>query len=269
MPRATFSATSSRPPWQQATAASLVNLPLLFPITSPDTSPVVRSAEKLRTILGALSVPSASLANLTIVEATARSPEAITQVLRHDPDIILSGLTSHPIFGLNPLRPITMSDPTLIGDAADILIKALRDLRAQGATSKKPLYVQISSVGHARRRDTPLLLVPLYRWLLPEAQADTAVMEELVVNVAREADSPLGGYVMVRPPLLTNGEPRGAHSLRVGWTRHDNDPSPSVDDTPGPVIGYTVSRRDLAAWIFDQIVQGGDRWAGLCVNVTY
>jgi hypothetical protein len=162
-----------------------------------------------------------------------------------------------------------MIDPTLIGDAAEILITALRELQDEGAVSKKPLYVQISSVGLARRRDIPLLLIPLYHWLLPQPQADTAVMEKLVVRTAQEDNSPLGGYVMIRPPLLTDGEPRGAKGLRVGWVRHDDDPKPSGDETPGPIIGYTVSRRDLAAWIFDQVVQGGDKWAGLCVNVAY
>ncbi|KAH6664777.1 hypothetical protein F5X68DRAFT_124368, partial [Plectosphaerella plurivora] len=230
---------------------------------------LVRSADKLRKVLTTLNVSQQALTNLTIVEASARSPTAIRQVLSHDVDLILSGLTSGPIYHFNPFRPVTMTDPTLIGDAAELLLTTLRELQAEGAVSKKPLYAQISSIGLAKRRDMPLLLVPLYHWLLPQPQADTAVMEELVVRAAKEDNAPIRGYVMMRPPLLTDGEPRGPKSLRVGWVRHDNDPKSSADETPGPIIGYTVARRDLAAWIFDQVVQGGDKWANLCVNVAY
>lgn len=184
-------------------------------------------------------------------------------------DLILSGLTSGPIYHYNPLRPVTLSDPTLIEQAAEIVISVLRELLNDGVITKKPVYAQISSVSIAKRRDIPLLLIPLYRWLLPQAIADTAAMEKLVVRTAKEGDSPLGGYVMMRPPLLTDGEPRGAQSLRVGWVRHDDDLGSSEERGTGPVIGYTVARRDLAAWVFDQVVQGGPRWVGRCVNVTY
>lgn len=233
-------------------------------------SPVARNAQKLRTLLESeLSVPPPAMANLTIIEGSARALQPIKDVLRHDVDVIYSGLVSPPAFRLNPLHPVDMADPTLIHDAAALVLQALRELRAERALSKKPVYVPISSAGlPGQTADRPSLLAPVYSWVLEVVQDDTARMEELVLRASEEREPVLKGYVFMRPPLLTDGQPRGTTSLRIGWAYHHLDTERSGPAAPGPVVGYSVARKDLAAWISEEVTGEKDEWLGRCVYLT-
>lgn len=163
-----------------------------------------------------------------------------------------------------------MQDETITGDSAIAAIEALRRLQAQGALSRKPIFVPISSTGHGAKQDQPQLMVPLYWWLLRVAQADVAVMEKAIRQAAIEESSPLGGYVMLRPPLLTDGAEQGIGRVRVGWTVEDPGLTGTQDNGPGVTVGYTISRMDLANWMFKELVEGevGSR-NGKCVTLTY
>lgn len=210
------------------------------------------------------------VSHLAIVEGSSRDITAVSNLLRHEPDIIFTGITSLPSFHWNPLRPISMQDATITGDSAAAVVESLRELKASKAISKSPVFVPISSTGHGTQRDQPLLLIPLYLWLLPVAQADTGVLERVVREAATEDNSPFGGYVMLRPPLLTHGRMKGTASLRVGWVWED-DMYRNLDEVEqGIEVGYTISRGDLARWIFEQLVQDDiKKWEGKCVNITY
>ena len=48
----------------------------------------------------------------------------------------------------------------------------------------------------------------------------------------------------VRPTLLTDGEPVGQDKIRVGTEK-------------SPEMGYTISRRDVGTWVFENVVQNG------------
>ncbi|KAH1270736.1 hypothetical protein KXW98_002532 [Aspergillus fumigatus] len=233
---------------------------------------LVRDGSKLRKILSVLGVSSEIVeSQLIITEDSSRDVKTVVRLLRSDPDLIFSGVTSLPKFSINPLRPIGMQDATIIGDSAIALIDALRELRSTGGLSNAPLYIPISSVGHSSQRDQPLLSIPLYLWLLPIAQEDTAVLEKVVRKAATEANSPLGGYVMLRPPLLTHGKMKGRESVRVGWIWEDEAfKNQDEEEEEGIKIKWTISRLDLAKWMFEELVQGdAHKWKGKCVYLTY
>ena len=163
-----------------------------------------------------------------------------------------------------------MNDTTITGDSAIAVRDAVRELKSEGEISNSPIFVPISSTGHSSHRDQPLLLIPLYLWLLPIPQEDTAVLEKAVREATAQPNSALGGYVMLRPPLLTNGPLKGTGSLRVGWVWEDEKYRNDNEQETGVEVGYTIGRLDLARWMFEQLVEGDvQRWNGKCVNITY
>ena len=206
------------------------------------------------------------------MEGHARSDSAIEEVLSHKPDIIISGLGSTPKMQFDPLRPITMEDPTLIGDSATVLLGVLRRLTASGGL-KPPLYVPISTVGINVRRDIPLPLLLYYKWVLPIPLRDARVLEEAVVKASLEDNPPISGYVIIRPVLMADAPMKEKYEARVGWTSHDLHYQRAKETVPAPetqpLKGYFVNRADIARWIQDEIV-AGDRegWKNLCVTLT-
>ncbi|CAG9936273.1 unnamed protein product [Clonostachys rosea f. rosea IK726] len=232
---------------------------------------LVRNPDKLRKALLSQGVSEEiQQSQLTIVGGSSRDLEAVLELLRHDPELIFSGITSLPKFGYNPFRPVGMQDATITGDSAAAVVDALRQLRSTNSIANAPLFIPISSTGHGSYRDQPLLLIPLYMWLLPIPQSDTAVLEKVTRQAATDSQSPLGGYVMLRPPLLTHGPMKGTNSIRVGWIWEDAMFKKSDEKEHGIEVGYTISRLDLAKWMFDELVQGdANRWNGKCVNITY
>ncbi|VUC37298.1 unnamed protein product [Clonostachys rosea] len=232
---------------------------------------LVRDPLKFKKALSSQGVSEEILqSQLTITKGSSRDLEAVLELLRSDPELIFSGITSLPKFSYNPFRPVGMVDSTITGDSASAVIDALRQLKSTNSITNAPLFVPISSTGHGSQRDQPLLLIPLYLWLLPVPQADTAVLEKVTRQAAVEADSPLGGYIMLRPPLLTHGPMKGTDSIRVGWIWEDPICKTSDEKEVGIKVGYTISRQDLAKWMFDELIQGdARRWKGKCVNITY
>ncbi|KAF4864983.1 hypothetical protein CGCSCA1_v014090 [Colletotrichum siamense] len=156
---------------------------------------LVRDATKLRKMLISYDVPESVIdTNLAIVEGpSSRSVHACVELLRHDPEIIFSGITALPKFQLNPFKPVSMQDLTITGDSAAALIEALHQLKNAEAINNSPVFVPISSTGQGIKRDQPLVMIPLYIWLLRVPQADTTAMEKAIKKCATEPGSPLGG----------------------------------------------------------------------------
>ncbi|KAI8315794.1 Aryl-alcohol dehydrogenase [Colletotrichum sp. SAR11_240] len=156
---------------------------------------LVRDATKLREMLISYDVPESVIdTNLAIVEGpSSRSVHSCAELLRHDPEIIFSGITALPKLQLNPFKPVSMQDLTITGDSAAAVIDALRQLKNAGAIKNSPVFVPISSTGQGIKRDQPLVMVPLYIWLLRVPQADTTAMEKTIKKCAIEPGSPLGG----------------------------------------------------------------------------
>ncbi|KAF4960447.1 hypothetical protein FGADI_937 [Fusarium gaditjirri] len=232
---------------------------------------LVRDHSKLKKILSDLGVSEKTQrSQLIVVEGSSRDVSTVRSLLLNDPEIIFSGITSTWKLRYNPFHPIAMDDANITGDSAAAVMQALKDLVSTNSITNSPIYAPISSTGHGSRRDQPLSLIPLYWWLLKEAQADTAALESVTREAATQKPSCLGGYVMLRPPLLTDGEMKGTKKVRAGWIWEDNVFRKLDEQETGIKVGYTISRMDLAKWMFEELIQGDvRRWNGKCVNITY
>ncbi len=107
-------------------------------------------------------------------------------------------------------------------------------------------------------------------------------MESLLVDsVLQGHNAPIKGAVIVRPSLLLDGTAKGSESTRVGW-EHSRSEATVLKETgyehgkngqeeaPGPVVGYTITREDVGAWIYEKIVNSAERdsWMGKSVTLT-
>ncbi|KAG9238225.1 hypothetical protein BJ875DRAFT_70994 [Amylocarpus encephaloides] len=178
-------------------------------------------------------------------------------------DLIISGIGSYPVFkGWNPIPKI--ENPTLCHDVIHNLISTLK---SRGGAGNGPHLVTIGTTGISNLgRDYPLLLTLVYKVLLHEAHRDKGNMENLVATSLRrsgsEGSGPLRAYTIVHASLLTGGNMLGMEKVRSEiegdkWSRN--------------AIGYTISRRDVGNWIFEDVIRGfgSERKAGRIARITY
>jgi hypothetical protein len=199
---------------------------------------------------------------LRIVEGDVKSVEAVRQVLYQDGQLveqIVSGIGGAPVLQWNLLKPVTLNDPTICQDAGATILKALNEIHSD----KKPCLFNVSTTGIPPAgcpRDVPLLLYPLYHWLLAVPHADKKLLEQDLsehMNLP-ESQRALRGFINIRPSLLVDGEGSGIASIREG-----SDQSPAV--------GYTISRQDVGKWMFERLVKGDTaaKWMNSGVSITY
>lgn len=144
----------------------------------------------------------------------------------------------------------SIDDPTICASAMAVLIDAIRHL----AFPTPPHLVAISSTGLSPIRDVPLSYLFLYHVLLAIPHRDKKKMEDGVV--AAYHAGLVRSFVIVRPTLLTNGAEKGPDKVRAG--RED-----------APEKGFTISRTDVGAWIFRELVRGDfEKWAEAKVSLT-
>lgn len=141
-----------------------------------------------------------------------------------------------------------MEDPTVCENAIKAVLATIRSL----PYSPAPFLAAISTTGISTTRDVPYLLLPIYHGMLKVPHKDKRAMEAHIVG----AGPLLGGFTIVRPTLLTDGEEKGADRIKVG-------------DESKPAMGFTVSRKDVGAWFYRELVAGdAGRWAGEKVTLT-
>ena len=242
---------------------------------------MVRNSNKLTTLLttshGITREQIAS--HLTIIIGDVRNPEKVKDVLFTSTgnetakavDIIVSGIGSVPIFkGLNPIP--SALDPTLCEDGVRVILNVLREHSSAGETG--PHLVTIGTTGISKLgRDYPLLLLPVYKWLLHAAHQDKGKMEDQVANALKSSglndsgvgsEGVLGRYTIVHASLLTDGKMLGMEKVRAKI---------EGKEWSGDAIGYTISRNDVGNWIFEDVVRGygreGEGARGRIARVTY
>ncbi|KAL0264785.1 hypothetical protein SLS55_000737 [Diplodia seriata] len=241
---------------------------------------LVRNPAKLRTLLldPARGVAADVLdRNLTIIAGDASDATAVRTLLtvpgkeKTLVNTIMSGVGSLPKLQWSLRRPVSLQQPGLCDTATRTVQDALRDLIAegyrvrgtQGEDEGKPVMIAISTTGISRlQRDVPVLFVPLYHWFLCVPHEDKRNMEDRVVAAKEEGS--LRDFIIVRPSLLLDGEAKGAQALRVGW-----EGVKTSDQAPGPAVGYTTTRNEVAAWIWEEAIMNREKWAGKCVSLTY
>lgn len=232
-----------------------------------------RSSSKLQNLLLERNVSQSIIdTHLTVIQGDIRDVQAVARVLNPQPAsktstkplyLIISGIGRPPIFSPNPFSP-TFDDPTVCQDAITTIFAALRTLPP---SLPKPVLAALSTTGISSRvRDVPLLMTPLYHWLLAVPHKDKKEMEALLqAEVAKPANNKcraIKDFVIVRPSLLTDGARLGTNKIRVGT---------EGGEIASPAVGYTISREDVGGWMFDQLVegQGREKYAGKMVSITY
>lgn len=238
---------------------------------------LVRTPSKLTSLLTSQhSIPQATIDALLTIHAgnvldSSACAKALTSPLNPSVlvDTIYFGVGGAPRMNWSLMAPFTNDDPTVCQVGMATVLRALSELANSGIRTTnadtKPNLIAISTTGITDgKRDVPWLLVPLYHWALHIPHVDKKNMERLVQGSVEETTR---GYTIVRPTLLTDGQARGLDKVRAGW-EYGNRQHEAVAQEHGPECGYTIGRRDVGEWVFQQvIVEGG--WEGRCVSLTW
>jgi hypothetical protein len=169
------------------------------------------------------------------------------------------------------LKGVILNPPNLC------TISVLNVLRAVGPTNLRPRLVVVASTGvtTASHRSLPLLMKPLYSWLLPGAFADKRGMETLVHHaIGKEYDAnqtpgidilpegwkndlPPAGWlkssVIIRPAMLTDGAMTKNYRVVHG------------DD----FTSYTISRSDVGHFIVEDLLPEWSKYEGNVIAIGY
>lgn len=266
-----------------ATGAQRVRTPrdhlLLTTATNTYTHTVARTPAKLRKMLQDTHNISPSTIDtfLTVIQGDVRDETSVKAVLaphNQPAAIIISGLGVQPTFQLSLTQPVKVEPgfATICQDGVSTILSCVRALRLEGTISavQKPLMVVISTTGTQREpRDVPLVYYHLYHWMLKVPHADKRAMESMVVSAATGQEASLRAFAIVRPTLLFDGEGRGLQRVKVGWVRHPEDKS-SAEKAPGPAIGYKISRADVGAFLFAELVKKeAQGWENKAISLAY
>ncbi|KAK6004163.1 hypothetical protein QM012_009013 [Aureobasidium pullulans] len=204
---------------------------------------LVRTPSKLTAVLDAQGVSESSLANLEIIEGNAKDINSVKRLLQTSTgivDTIVFGVGAAPKLRLH-IMPVTLDDPNICRTAMATLLSALNELKA----ATKPKLLVISTTGITRGpRDVPFLYIPLYHWLLHVPHIDKRVMEQLVFEQKDKpvAERVIGGFAIVRPTLLMDGNGIGVANIRYGLES-------------SPAVGWTIDRKDVGNWLFEKGVK--------------
>lgn len=225
---------------------------------------LMRTPDKLTTLLKNAGIDASTLASLlTIYTGNALDVPAVKKALLmgsgehiHLPSTIISGLGGIPRFQFY-LPPFTIDQPTICQTGAATLVTALSEIYTTypQLRSSKPLLCFISTGGIHKGADDVLWVTQmLYHTLLSIPYKDKKAMD--MIFYGKEGSSNFRSVVGVKPTILTDGPELGSEKIRVGRMQE-------------PALGYTVSRKDVGAWIYRAIVLGDAKgWEGEMVTVT-
>ncbi|KAF3933244.1 hypothetical protein ABW19_dt0204111 [Dactylella cylindrospora] len=236
-------------------------------------SALVRSSKKLSDMLS----KTTPTANLRIVEGDALNKEPIRDVLV---DTTTGAIVDTIVYGLG-MRPTMTSSvtfkfeqPTLCEDTMKNIISVVEELKPAVA----PMATIISTTGVSSENDVPVLFLPLYHWALKTPHIDKGKLEEAVVDAAKKGI--YRDFIIVRPSLLTDG--KATHGdVKVGYSGSEKksgkgeltlaEGGSGWKSVKGVAVGYTISRKDVGAWIFEEAVVngGGNGFLGQRVTLTY
>jgi putative NADH-flavin reductase len=218
---------------------------------------LARTPSKLTSLLDAASAPTDKL---TIVSGGIDDRAAVAATLRGATTVIF-GVGGSPVFSPNPLTLfMTLNDNNICERAITQVLSVLQEM------GSKPLVSVISSTGLHGNKDLPILMRPLYT-ALAVPHMDKQAMERLVVKAAQ--DGVVDNYVIVRPALLSNGSETEGR-VKAGYEGRIKNGSAKWGDISGEAVGYTISRKDVGKWIFEEVVEGrGGEWRGNGVSLAY
>ncbi|KAG7087726.1 hypothetical protein E1B28_013672 [Marasmius oreades] len=178
---------------------------------------------------------------------------------------------------------------------ADLVTRSFMNTITTMPTSQpQPKIIAVSSTGLTKtsHASLPLPLKPLYAWMLALPHKDKIGLEIIIHHCAGwtwnskedgEADEgilpsnwtstpglpapgTLKNVLVVRPAMLTDGECQ-AEKKKKGSGSGKSKPAYRVSE--GELGGYTVSRRDVAHFIADVVLNKWETYADKVVNIGY
>lgn len=240
---------------------------LLFSLSSPKliVHSVARNKTKLVTYLTTeYSITDSQISNhLTIVEGNIRDEASVTATLfpaansNISADLIIYGIGASPTIKWRYIVPkVYLDDPTICEDGMNVVISALKSNGAVKADGRgKPSLVALSTIGTTAEKDVPWLYYPVYFWFVVEPLTGKVRMEKVILSAGDSGV--IGGYAIVKPTILTDGEERGTKKVKA-----------ALQGELG-AMGYTISRRDVGAYIFETIVEARGSEENKVVRLTY
>ncbi|KAH8703603.1 hypothetical protein BGW36DRAFT_403960 [Talaromyces proteolyticus] len=226
---------------------------------------LARNPNKLKDLLTERGVYDSAIANnLSITEGSVTEIDLVRQALLYNDvpvDIIICGIGGKLIFE-SALKP-TLDNPTVCQDAMRNILQAARSLKRDenSKDNEKPLLAVLSTTGISQKRDLPILMMPMYKWMLKVPHEDKKVMEDLILEdmAMEKSQRGIGDYIIVRPSFLTDGDGDGLGKIKVGPEEK-------------PRVGYVIARNDVGAWLFENSVRRGWRednpYRGKVVTIT-
>ncbi|KAL8712060.1 MAG: hypothetical protein Q9225_007010, partial [Loekoesia sp. 1 TL-2023] len=168
-----------------------------------------------------------------------------------------------PKFTRNPLKP-TFEDPTVYQDSILSINTALQIIKSSsGQASKMPLLTALSTTGISENQDVPIMMTPLYRWMLAVPHANKEVLEDRIVKAKEE--NLIRDYVVIRPSLLTDERINGKTEIKVSW--EGKAPGKLGD---GAAVGYKITREDVGYFVFESVIaNSGGELVGKKISITH
>ncbi|KAI1140206.1 NAD(P)-binding protein [Hypoxylon sp. FL0543] len=191
--------------------------------------------------------------NLEVIQGNAHDVAAVSRCLKASETNLVDEIV-FTIGGAFVASKMSIDDPHVCEKGIVTVLEAIAGLRRQGVDGR-PHVIACSTTGISRfGRDTPLVIVPMYKVLLKVPGADKAVMENKLVTSSED-------FTIVRASGLVDGETDKA--IRVGV----EDPVKGVESK---AIGYTISREDVGKWIAQNLlIQRNPKYMNKTVTVTY
>jgi len=237
---------------------------------------LVRTPSRLLELLKITSAPS----NLRIIQGVIQDTEVVKKTLTTAEgklvDIIVSAIGFVAPLTAKSWLPVpfgTVDNNTICYDSTRILLDCISELKSTLSQSSTPsgrdgpVLVVLSTTGISDAgRDIPILMTPLYHIGLAAPHKDKKNMEALLHSLPVDGQR----WIIIRPSLLTSdgwtGSTddllKGLEKVRVGTERRGK--------VEKPAIGYTITREDVGAWIFSEVVKKQEKkWEGSCVTLTY
>ncbi|OTA80362.1 hypothetical protein M434DRAFT_401784 [Hypoxylon sp. CO27-5] len=207
-----------------------------------------RDPSKLTTALGNENAP-----NLEIVKGNAHDIAAVSRCLKVSETNPVDEIV-FTIGGAFIASKMSIDDPHVCEKGIATVLEAIAGLRRQGVDGR-PHIIVCSTTGISRfGRDTPLVIVPMYKVLLKVPGADKAAMEEKLIASSED-------FTIVRASGLVDGETD--KTIRVGI----EDPVKGVESK---AIGYTISREDAGKWIArNLLIERDPKYMNKTVTITY
>ncbi|KAI0382774.1 NAD(P)-binding protein [Hypomontagnella monticulosa] len=200
--------------------------------------------------------PASQHPNLHIVSGNAHDSAAVARCLVSptEPGRFVDAVVSS-IGGAFQFQRMTLDDPHVCEKGMKALLDAISQVRSDkknninhnaSIEAWNPHLTVVSTCGiSAGGWDFPVLLLPMYRWVLRVPHEDKLAMEAELKRGARD----LGyTYTIVRPSLLAD-TPAPERMIRVGLGEE-------------PAVGYTISRDDTGRWIYENLLDGNGGCGG-------